>query len=166
MRHVSKNNIHDKKNIWIDDNMFSKLLDNVKVHNEKKLKNFEWLSSDYHYDPKEVSENGFYFSVVAKHLVLHGLENHFWTKNWLKELNWGLKKYSYLFFMHSSYNDSRKAKAVMDAGLGVLKFSLDAMEEKKYKKSEVKEQISKECEKIMELIDYKKIISKLYWCPA
>ena len=76
-----------RKNIWIDDNMFSKLLDNVKVHNEKEIEKFwEWLSSDYHYDPKEVSENGFYFSVVAKHLVLHGFGEPFLDKKLVERI--------------------------------------------------------------------------------
>ena len=49
-----------------------------------------------------------------------------------------------------------KAKKVMDAGLGVLKFSLDAMEEKKIqairgKRANFKESV----DKILELIDYK-----------
>ena len=50
-----------------------------------------------------------------------------------------------------------KAKLALEAGLGVLKFSLDAMEEKKIKairgnRANFQESI----EKIMELIEFKK----------
>ena len=148
-----------RKNIWIDDNMFSKLLDNVKVHNEKEIEKFwEWLSSDYHYDPKEVSENGFYFSVVAKHLVLHGFGEPFLDKRLVERIKLCTEKNIPTYFSCTPATMTvEKAKAVMDAGLGVLKFSLDAMEEKKIQEIRGKRANFKESvEKIMELIDYKK----------
>ena len=51
-----------RKNIWIDDSLFEKMTDNVRVHDDRSVDNFwEWLSSDYKFDKNEVSENGFYF---------------------------------------------------------------------------------------------------------
>ena len=56
-----------RKNIWIDDQLFEKMLDKVKVYNKQNLEEFwTWLEKDAQFNPKEVSENGFYFSIVSR----------------------------------------------------------------------------------------------------
>ena len=76
-----------RKNIWIDDDLFKKLLKNVKIHKKENLENFwKWLIEDYDQDPNEVSENGFYFSVVSKHLVLHGFGEPFLDKKLVERI--------------------------------------------------------------------------------
>ena len=76
-----------RKNIWIDDKLFEKLTGKVKKHDEKDLNNFwNWLEKDYNYSPKEVSENGFYFSVVSRCLVLHGFGEPFLDKKLIQRL--------------------------------------------------------------------------------
>ena len=63
----------ERKNIWINDELFEKMLDHVVVHDQKKLNDFwNWLKDDANFDPNDVSENGFYFSVVSRCLILHG----------------------------------------------------------------------------------------------
>ena len=61
-----------------------------------------------------------------------------------------------------------KAKKVMDAGLDVLKFSLDAMEEKKIQEIRGKRaNFQDSVEKILELIEYKKSKNlKTLWAPC
>lgn len=148
-----------RKNIWIDDNLFSSLLNKVKVHDHDKVEDFwDWLSNDYHYDPKEISENGFYFSVVSKHLVLHGFGEPFLDKKLVERIKLCTdKKIPTYFSCTPATMTVEKAKAAMDAGLGVLKFSLDAMEEKKIQEIRGKRANFKESvDKILELIDYKK----------
>ena len=51
-----------------------------------------------------------------------------------------------------------KAKKAMDAGLGVLKFSLDAMDEKNTKIRGKRANFSEAVDKILELLEYKKRI--------
>ena len=52
-----------RKNIWIDDDLFDKMTDKVKIHDQKSLEEFwTWLESGYKQSVSEVSENGFYFS--------------------------------------------------------------------------------------------------------
>ena len=113
-----------RKNIWIDDKLFEKLTGKVKKHDEKDLNNFwNWLEKDYHYSPNEVSENGFYFSVVSRCLVLHGFGEPFLDKKLIQRL--GICKgkiYRRISLLYSSNNDCRKSKRAMDAGLTVLIF--------------------------------------------
>ena len=147
-----------RKNIWIDDKLFENLLDKVKIHKEKDLEEFwNFISKDNQYDPKEVSENGFYFSVVSKHLVLHGFGEPFLDKRLIERIKLCTKKNIPTYFSCTPATMTvEKAKAALDAGLGVLKFSLDAMEEKKIqairgKRANFKESI----DKITELLEYK-----------
>ena len=74
-----------RKNIWIDDKLFENLLDKVKIHKEEDLEEFwSFISKDSNYDPQQVSENGFYFSIVSKHLVLHGFGEPFLDKKLMR----------------------------------------------------------------------------------
>jgi radical SAM protein with 4Fe4S-binding SPASM domain len=148
-----------RKNIWINDEMFDELTDKVRVHDDKSLTDFwNWLEKDYHYNPKEISENGFYFSIVAKSLVLHGFGEPFLDKNLIKRIETCTKKKIPTYFSCTPATMTvEKAKKAMDAGLGVLKFSLDAMDEKKIQQVRGKRaNFSDSIKKILELIEYKK----------
>ena len=62
-----------RKNIWVDDDLFEQMLNNISVHKNESLNHFwKWLEKNAQFDPKEISENGFYFSVVSRCLILHG----------------------------------------------------------------------------------------------
>ena len=101
-----------RKNIWIDDKLFENLLDKVKIHKKKDLEEFwSFISNDSNYDPKEVSENGFYFSIVSKHLVLHGFGEPFLDKKLIERINLCTKKHTNLFFLYPCNNDARKSKS-------------------------------------------------------
>jgi radical SAM protein with 4Fe4S-binding SPASM domain len=148
-----------RKNIWIDDNLFKKLLGNVKIHNQLDFEKFwNWIENDYKHDVKEVSENGFYFSIVSRHLVLHGFGEPFLDKQLVERITLCTsKKIPTYFSCTPATMTVEKAKQAMKAGLGVLKFSLDAMEERRIqairgKKANFKESI----DKILELLQYKK----------
>ncbi len=148
-----------RKNIWINDDLFEKLTDKVRVHDEKSLNNFwSWLEKDYIYDPNEISENGFYFSIVSKSLVLHGFGEPFLDKKLIERLEiCKRKKIPTYFSCTPATMTVEKAKKAMDAGLGVLKFSLDAMDERKIQKIRGKRANFEDAvNKILELIEYKK----------
>ena len=148
-----------RKNIWIDDKLFEKLTGKVKKHDEKDLNNFwNWLEKDYHYSPNEVSENGFYFSVVSRCLVLHGFGEPFLDKKLIERLEICKEKNIPTYFSCTPATMTvEKAKRAMDAGLTVLKFSLDALDEIKIQKIRGKRANFKEAvDKILELIKYKK----------
>ena len=82
-----------RKNIWIDDDMFENLTDNIERYNDKELNDFfNWVENEYKQPIKEMSENGFYFSIVSNHLVLHGFGEPFLDKYLLKRIETCTKK--------------------------------------------------------------------------
>ena len=125
-----------RKNIWIDDKLFEKLISDVKIHDQKNLEYFwNWIENDYKQPLNEVSENGFYFSVISRHLVLHGFGEPFLDKKLIQRIKLCTQKKIPTYFSCTPATMTvEKAEKAMEAGLGVLKFSLDAMDERKIKK--------------------------------
>ena len=125
-----------RKNIWIDDKLFENLITDIKIHEQKNLESFwTWLENDYKQKTKEVSENGFYFSIISRHLVLHGFGEPFLDKNLIQRIELCSKKKIPTYFSCTPATmTTEKAEKAMEAGLGVLKFSLDAMDERKIQK--------------------------------
>lgn len=148
-----------RKNIWIDDELFDKLTDKVTIHDKSSLEEFwNFVEKDYKQKVDEISENGFYFSVVSRCLVLHGFGEPFLDKKLVERIKICSKKNIPTYFSCTPATMTvEKAKKVMDAGLDVLKFSLDAMEEKKIQEIRGKRaNFQDSVEKILELIEYKK----------
>ena len=149
----------ERKNIWINDELFEKMLDHVVVHDNKKLNDFwRWLKNDANFDPNEVSENGFYFSVVSKCLILHGYGEPFLDKFLIKRLTACKKRGIPTYFSCTPATMTvEKAVNAMEAGLTVLKFSLDAMDDEKIKSIRGKRATYNEAiEKIHKLLEIKK----------
>lgn len=149
----------ERKNIWIDDELFEKMLDHVVVHDQKNLNDFwSWLKNDANFDPDDVSENGFYFSVVSRCLILHGYGEPFLDKYLIKRLNSCKKRGIPTYFSCTPATMTiEKAEKAMEAGLTVLKFSLDAMDEEKIKSIRGKRATYNESiEKIHKLLEIKK----------
>ena len=121
----------ERKNIWINDELFDKLTDHIEIYPEEKIENFfNWVQKDYKQSISEESENGFYFSVVSRHLVLHGFGEPFLDKNLLKRIELCTKKGIPTYFSCTPATMTlEKAEKAMKAGLGVLKFSLDALDD-------------------------------------
>lgn len=147
-----------RKNIWIDDVLFEKITDQVLKYSDTELDEFtKWLENEYKHDSKEISENGFYFSTVAKSLVLHGFGEPFLDKKLVQRIEiCTRKKIPTYFSCTPATMQVDKAKEVMRAGLGVLKFSLDAMGEKEIQKIRGKRaNFQDSVEKILELLEFK-----------
>ena len=125
----------ERKNIWINDDLFEKMLDKVVTHDHQKLNDFwQWLRKDTNLNPDEVSENGFYFSVVSRCLILHGYGEPFLDKYLIKRLEACKKRNIPTYFSCTPATMTvEKAVKAMEAGLTVLKFSLDAMDDEKIK---------------------------------
>ena len=77
----------ERKNIWINDDLFEKMLDQVATHDHKKLNNFLGLvKKRCKVKPRRSIKNGFYFSVVSRCLILHGYGEPFLDKYLIKRL--------------------------------------------------------------------------------
>ena len=148
-----------RKNIWIDDKLFENLITDIKIHDQKNLENFwNWLENDYKQAVNEVSENGFYFSIISRHLVLHGFGEPFLDKKLIQRIELCSKKKIPTYFSCTPATMTiEKAEKAMEAGLGVLKFSLDAMDERKIQKIRGKRaDFEDSIEKILKLLDIKR----------
>ena len=149
----------ERKNIWINDELFEKMLDKIVTHKPNELNEFcNWLKKDAKFDPDEVSENGFYFSVVSKCLILHGYGEPFLDKYLIKRLDACRKRNIPTYFSCTPATMTvDKATKAMEAGLTVLKFSLDAMDDEKIKTIRGKKaNYDESINKILELIEIKK----------
>lgn len=148
-----------RKNIWIDDKIFEEVLDNIKPYEKKDLDNFwSWLENNYNYNHKEVSENGFYFSVISRCLILHGYGEPFLDKYLIKRIKACKNKNIPTYFSCTPATMTiEKATAAMEAGLDVLKFSIDALDDESIKKIRGKRaNYSESIEKILQLIEIKR----------
>lgn len=148
-----------RKNIWINDDLFEKMLDNVRVHKDESLNDFwNWLEKDAKFDPKELSENGFYFSVVSRCLILHGYGEPFLDKFLIKRLKACKERNIPTYFSCTPATMTvEKAVQAMENGLTVLKFSLDAMDDEKIKSIRGnKANYDESIEKIHQLLKIKK----------
>jgi len=105
-----------------------------------------------------VSENGFYFSIISRHLVLHGFGEPFLDKNLIQRIELCSKKKIPTYFSCTPATMTiEKAEKAMEAGLGVLKFSLDAMDERKIQKIRGKRaDFEDSIKKILKLLDIKR----------
>lgn len=148
-----------RKNIWIDDNTFETMLNKIKPYDKKEMENFwVWLEKEAKFDHREISENGFYFSVISRCLVLHGYGEPFLDKFLIKRLNLCKEKNIPTYFSCTPATMTvEKAILAMEAGLTVLKFSLDAMDDESIKSIRGKKaNYDESVEKILKLIDIKK----------
>ena len=148
-----------RKNIWIDDDTFEKMLNKIKPYNKNEMENFwDWLEKEAKFDHSEVSENGFYFSVVSRCLILHGYGEPFLDKYLIKRLKLCQEKNIPTYFSCTPATMTvEKAVHAMEAGLSVLKFSLDAMDDESIKSIRGKKaNYGESVEKILKLIDIKK----------
>ncbi len=125
-----------RKNVWIEDEIFEKVVDNIKPYSDEDLNNFwEWLDNNTKLNRNEVSENGFYFSVVSKCLVLHGYGEPFLDKYLIKRLKLCNEKGIPTYFSCTPATMTiEKAVQAMENGLTVLKFSIDSLDDESIKK--------------------------------
>jgi len=147
-----------RKNIWIEDKIFENVISNIETHSNNKLEEFwNWLENNTQYKHNEVSENGFYFSIVSKCLILHGYGEPFLDKFLIKRLKLCKEKNIPTYFSCTPATMTvEKAIEAMENGLTVLKFSLDAMDDESIKSIRGKKaNYNESIEKILELIKIK-----------
>lgn len=148
-----------RKNVWIEDAVFENILSSVRPYKENEIEEFwKWLEKDTPFNHNEISENGFYFSVVSRCLILHGYGEPFLDKFLIKRIKICKEKNIPTYFSCTPATMTvKKATEAMEAGLDILKFSLDAMDNESIrsirgKKADYDESINK----ILKLIEIKK----------
>jgi len=149
----------ERKNIWINDELFEKMLNKINPYKKNSLESFwNWLETEPKFNVDEISENGFYFSVVSRCLILHGFGEPFLDKNLIKRLKSCHERNIPTYFSCTPATMTvDKAVKAMEAGLTVLKFTLDAMDDESIKSIRGKKaNYFESIEKIHSLIKIKK----------
>jgi radical SAM protein with 4Fe4S-binding SPASM domain len=148
-----------RKNIWINDELFEKMLNQIEPYKKNNLEKFwNWLENEEKFKVNEVSENSFYFSVISRCLILHGYGEPFLDKYLIKRIKLCKEKNIPTYFSCTPATMTvDKAVQAMEAGLSVLKFSLDAMDDEGIKSIRGKKaNYFESIDKINELIKIKK----------
>mgnify|MGYP001198959049 CR=1 FL=1 len=148
-----------RKNIWINDDMFDECIKKIRPYKNERLEKFyEWLKENTDFKKDEKSENGFYFSIISNHLVLHGYGEPFLDKFLIKRIEACKKLEIPTYFSCTPATMTiEKAVKAMESGLGVLKFSIDALNDNDFKKIRGKKaNYTDSVEKILKLIEIKR----------
>jgi radical SAM protein with 4Fe4S-binding SPASM domain len=118
-----------RKNIWIDDAVFEKVLDQIRPHATADLEDFwEFVHRRYNVSFDRPDENAFYFHVVSRCLILHGYGEPLLDKKIVERVRACTERGIPTYFSCVPANITvERARELMQAGLTVLKFSIDAL---------------------------------------
>ncbi len=148
-----------RKNTVIDDEKFLEVLDQIEPHPGTDLRTFwRFIKNEYDISPDERSENSFYFYISSRCLTLHGYGEPLLDKKIVERVQACTDRNMPTYFSCVPANVSvEKAEALMKAGLGALKFSIDATNDELQKKIRgEKNEFSKSFDVIKKILDLKK----------
>lgn len=144
---------------WFPRELYPAVLDQIKPHPAEKLENFfEYVDKKYGIRKGDASENAFYYHVSSKCLTLHGYGEPMIDPYITDVVSMCAARGIPTYFSTVAANiKPDKAASLMSAGLGVIKFSLDALDDDlaKYIRGEKNDFVISE-KKIGEIIEYKK----------
>jgi radical SAM protein with 4Fe4S-binding SPASM domain len=138
--------------------LFEKILKQIPVHKKNDLEKFyRFIRKEYSVFPEDRNENTFYFYTVAKSLTMHGFGEPV-LDPYISERVALCQKYNIpTYFSCVPANiDVAKITAMMKAGLGTIKFSIDALDDQTQRKIRgERSNFTNSYKKICELIDFK-----------
>jgi radical SAM protein with 4Fe4S-binding SPASM domain len=125
-----------RQNIWIADEVFEKVLDQVRTHSQTELEDFwRYVGQTYHVSYEQPDENAFYFHVVSRCLILHGYGEPLLDKKIVERVRACSERRIPTYFSCVPANLTvERAEEVMKAGLSVLKFSMDGLSDEMQKR--------------------------------
>ena len=124
-----------RKNQWIDSSYFEAILDQITPHSPKKLEDFwRFIEEKYGILSGERSENHFYFHTVSRCLTLHGYGEPLLDRFITDRITSCSRRNIPSYFSCTPANITvEKAEQLMESGLDVLKFSMDALTDERQK---------------------------------
>lgn len=147
-----------RKNIWIDDAIFTTVIDQIKtLHSEDFEIFWRFVSDRYNVNFKRPDENAFYFYVVSRCLILHGYGEPLLDKKIVDRVRACSDRAIPTYFSCVPANLTvERAEAVMEAGLSVLKFSMDGLSDELQKRIRGKRNnFTRSYETILAILDLK-----------
>ncbi len=148
-----------RKNIWIDDTVFERVLDQITPLATADLEDFWTFVRDrWNVRYENPDENAFYFHVVSRCLILHGYGEPLLDKRIVQRVQACTDRGIPTYFSCVPANITvARCRAVMEAGLTVLKFSLDGLNDELQKKIRGKRNnFTKAFDTILEILEMKK----------
>ncbi len=148
-----------RKNIWIEDATFLKVIDQVQPHSTEDMENFwSFVENEYNSNSDEPSENTFYFRVVSRCVILHGYGEPLLDKNIVSRIKVCSDRGIPTYFSCVPANLTvERAEEVMEAGLSVFKFSIDSLDDEWQKKIRGKQNnFDASYQTVLDIIDLKK----------
>jgi radical SAM protein with 4Fe4S-binding SPASM domain len=124
-----------RKNVWIDADAYEKVLDQITPHDPEALEAFwGFIGDKYNITPETKTEDGFYFNVVARCLTLHGYGEPLVDKFIVDRVRQCTERKIPTYFSCVPANiNLDKIKTLMENGLSVIKFSVDALDDENAK---------------------------------
>lgn len=139
--------------------LYPKLLDQIIPHTEEKLRKFfDYLENKYGILENEFSEDSFYYHISSRCLTLHGFGEPILDPNIVEVVSLCTARGIPTYFSTVPANiNLNKVRELMSAGLGVIKFSLDALNDERAKEIRGnKNNFSYAMENIRNVLEYKK----------
>lgn len=115
---------------------FQNLIDQITPHNAEDLESFErFIEADYAENLETPSENSFFFRLVSKCLLLHGYGEPLLDKLIVHRVTLATERGIPTYFSCVPANlTAKKGIELMEAGLTVLKVSIDALDDQNQKR--------------------------------
>jgi len=154
----------DRKNEWISDDTFIKILNDVVPHNKEVMDEFDlFIHDNYKLLPDIKSEDSFYFYISSRFLTLHGFGEPIIDPKIIDRIHLCSDRKIPTYFSCVPANiNVEKVISLMESGLGVIKFSLDSLDDENQKRIRGKmNNFSDAYEKILSILEYKKQNKKL-----
>jgi len=143
----------------INDDQFLTIIDQAKIHNNEEYSKFKkFIANEYGILEEERSENSYYFYVISKALTLHGYGEPLIDPNIVKRIQQCTDRHIPTYFSCVPANiNINKLIQLMEAGLGYIKFAMDALDDHNQKRIRGKNSNFQDSfDSIVELIEYKK----------
>lgn len=149
----------DRRITYISDDNFDMVLDQIKPHKKEALSEFwDLIRDEYEIDEEERSENSFYFYVVSRCVILHGFGEPIIDPSIVKRVQSCTDRDIPTYFSCVPANiRMERVIALMEAGLDVLKFAVDALDDETQKSIRGKRNnFTQAFKAILEVLEYKK----------
>jgi radical SAM protein with 4Fe4S-binding SPASM domain len=114
---------------WFKRDLLPGVLDQITAHSEEDLNKFKsYIENKYHISEKDRSENSFYYNVSSRCLTLHGYGEPILDPHIPEIVSMCTERGIPTYFSCVPANIRMdRIEKLMEAGLGVLKFSIDAL---------------------------------------
>lgn len=154
----------NRKVMHIGDEDFENVLDQIEIHDAKDLDDFwNFIRGKYEIEEHHQTENSFYFYVMSKCLSLHGYGEPLLDPKIVKRVQACTDRNITTYFSCVPANIKQKRIIeLMEAGLDVIKFSMDTLDDKGQKavRGEINN-FQQSFDDILAIFDFKKNNSKI-----